>query len=171
MAALVQAGDQVLFTPAASGCDAAMTAGALAETHQAIGVMIGGETVPPETELKQGDRAELIYEGPSPQAEEAGVSDQKTVSANKPEQDLAKSGETIQLQLNGRILSLPAKPNGQPYYLMDLLELTGLDFKHLDRPVQMSVNGSPGMFQQMLREKDEVEIRCEEEAGNGLESP
>ena len=54
---------------------------------------------------------------------------------------------------------------------MDLLELTGLDFKHLDRPVQMSVNGSPGMFQQMLREKDEVEIRCEEEAGNGLESP
>lgn len=171
VAALVQAGDQVLFTPAASGCDAAMTAGALAETHQAIGVMIGGETVPPETELKQGDRAELIYEGPSPQAEEAGVSDQKTVSANKPEQDLAKSGETIQLQLNGRILSLPAKPNGQPYYLMDLLELTGLDFKHLDRPVQMSVNGSPGMFQQMLREKDEVEIRCEEEAGNGLESP
>ena len=48
------------------------------------------------------------------------------------------------------------------YYLMDLLERSGIDFDHLDKPVRLRVNGRPGLFQQVLREEDEVEILCEE---------
>ena len=50
-----------------------------------------------------------------------------------------------------------------PYYLMDLLEYTQLDFKHLDRPVTLLVNGEPGAFTQQIYPRDVISIRCEPE--------
>ena len=44
---------------------------------------------------------------------------------------------------------------------MDLLERSGIDFEHLDRPVRLAVNGQAGAFQQVLRPGDQVEIRYE----------
>ncbi len=54
---------------------------------------------------------------------------------------------------------LPPKPDGAPYYLMDLLQYSGIDFKHLDRPVRLRVNGQGCTFQQKLEQNDQVEIR------------
>lgn len=72
-----------------------------------------------------------------------------------------QAAEGCRLTLNGRTLLLPPKPEGGPYYLMDLLERSGIDFEHLDRPVRLAVNGHAGAFQQVLRPGDQVEIRYE----------
>ena len=53
----------------------------------------------------------------------------------------------------------PGKPDGTPYYLMDLLDYSGIDFSRLERPVELSVNGEDGQFTQELRSRDEIVIR------------
>lgn len=64
----------------------------------------------------------------------------------------------LRVILNNAPLFLPAKESGQPYYLMDLLEHTDIDFDHLDRPVCLEVNGEEQSFQYKLREQDVVRI-------------
>ena len=61
--------------------------------------------------------------------------------------------------MNGASMTLPGKESGDPYYLMDLLEYSGIDFSHLDRPVELMVNGDYGQFSQRLFENDNVIIR------------
>lgn len=65
--------------------------------------------------------------------------------------------------LNGQPLTLSPKPDGSPYRLLDLLERSGLDFQHLDRPVLTQVNGVDSPFQQLLAEGDKIEIRYQPE--------
>ena len=64
--------------------------------------------------------------------------------------------------MNGNALELPAKPEGAPYYLMDLLDHSGLDFEHLDRPVVLKVNGENSAFMRVLKDGDSVSIQTEE---------
>ena len=61
--------------------------------------------------------------------------------------------------LNGEPLVLPGKPDGAPYYLMDLLDRSGIDFSALDCPVELRVNGEESSFTQVLRNNDQVIIR------------
>ena len=65
----------------------------------------------------------------------------------------------LQVMLNGKALLLPGKPEGAPYYVMDLLEHSGIDFEHLDRGVELQVNGTECAFTQELRPRDDVVIR------------
>ncbi len=69
----------------------------------------------------------------------------------------------LNVLLNEEPLRLVEKEDGTPYYLMDLLEKTEIDFEHLDRPVRLEVNGVMGEFTQELKEGDAVTIRCEGE--------
>lgn len=65
--------------------------------------------------------------------------------------------------LNGQPIALPAKADGAPYYVMDLLERSGMDFQHLQRPVALRLNGSECLFQQVLQAGDQVSIGYEDE--------
>lgn len=65
----------------------------------------------------------------------------------------------IQVMLNGKQLSLPGKEDETPYYVMDLLDFSGIDFEHLDRGVELQVNGRECAFTQELRPQDDVIIR------------
>lgn len=67
----------------------------------------------------------------------------------------------ITFRLNGTPLSLPRKEDGSPYYLMDLIQYSGIDLDHPRGTVRLLVNGMPGMFQQALREGDRVDIEEE----------
>ncbi len=60
--------------------------------------------------------------------------------------------------LNDKPLILPPKPDNQPYYLMDVLEYSGLDFKNLTRQVMLEINGESGAFQQELHSRDNIRI-------------
>ena len=71
-------------------------------------------------------------------------------------------GRSLLVHLNGAALALPAKPDGGPYYLMDLLDRSGIDFDNLDRPVDLLVNGQNGLFTQILQNFDEIVIRYAE---------
>ena len=71
----------------------------------------------------------------------------------------SKTGPSLQVMLNGKALILPGKPEGVPYYVMDLLEHSGIDFEHLDRGVELQVNGQECAFSQELRAQDNVVIQ------------
>ncbi len=71
----------------------------------------------------------------------------------------SKTGPSLQVMLNGKALILPGKPEGVPYYVMDLLEHSEIDFEHLDRGVELQVNGQECAFSQELRAQDNVVIQ------------
>ena len=67
----------------------------------------------------------------------------------------------IRFWLNGSIIRLPRKKDGSPYYLMDMIQYSGLDLKNPQGSVSLTVNGIPGSFQQALREGDVIVIGVE----------
>ncbi len=68
------------------------------------------------------------------------------------------AGGSILFQLNGSPLRLPRKENGGSYYLMDLLQYSGINLNNPKGSIELVVNGEPGMFQQKLREGDSITI-------------
>lgn len=67
----------------------------------------------------------------------------------------------LSIFFNDQPFFLPGKESGEPYFLMDLLEYSGIDFKKLDRRVRMEVNGQECGFQTALQQGDHVLIRPE----------
>ena len=63
------------------------------------------------------------------------------------------------MTLNGKPLELTAKEEGGPYYLLDLLDRSGIDFDHLERDVELQINGAEANFTQELHQRDVVVIR------------
>ncbi len=78
------------------------------------------------------------------------------------EKRAAARKETILFQLNGSPIRLPRKKDGAPYYLMDMIEHSGIDLKQPKGSVVLSVNGAPGSFQQRLFAGDIIRIEEEE---------
>lgn len=105
----------------------------------------------PQTEAP---RAPLPQPAPEPPAETPPAQ-----PAGRPPEPPKSLGRPIQLMLNGKQLKLPGKEDGSAYYLMDLLEFSGIDFEHLDRGVELQVNGRECAFSQELRPQDDVVIR------------
>lgn len=81
----------------------------------------------------------------------------------EPAEEITQKPAAHKFILNDRPLELPQKEDGAPYYLMDLLDRTGLDFEHLDRPVILRVNGEDSAFTRVLLEGDAVTIRVKDE--------
>ena len=65
----------------------------------------------------------------------------------------------LEIILNGKPMVLPQKENGQPYYVMDLLERSGVDFEKLEGPVRLAVNGVECGFSQAVKDRDSITIR------------
>ncbi len=70
----------------------------------------------------------------------------------------AQTRPKIVFQLNGSPIRLPRKEDGGVYYLMDLLQYSGIDLHHPKGTINLLVNGEPGMFQQKLSEGDVIVI-------------
>lgn len=132
------------------------------------------KAVPPKTAPPQmaAPKAEAPHEEPvkekTPRAEERSPVppapqpnpwEKPAAPAPAPRVIQPQLGPPLQVMLNGKALLLPGKPEGTPYYVMDLLEHSGIDFEHLDRGVELQVNGKECAFSQELRTQDEVIIR------------
>ena len=168
--ALAHAGDQITFVPAVSGAEASVTAAALMKKLEAAGLWVNGQRASEDSALMPGDDirtrapADQVVTAPvgvteaaeEPAAEEPVPAPEPAPAAPAPEPAPRRPDSLF--QLNGEPLRLPAKEDGQPYYLMDLLDLSGLDFQHLTGPVRLRVNGKPCLFQQVLANGDSVEI-------------
>ena len=179
---VIHAGDRISFTPARSGADASRTLGELLGADFAGRVLLNNREAPLDTLLQQGDVV-LVLERRTPAAPEVPAEPEyddipaaEPVPAPAPESPSipaaasappAKEPEPapvrrmVDLTLNGAPLSLPEKENGQPYYLMDLLQYSGLDFERLEGPVRLEINGLESGFRNSLRGGDAVTIRSE----------
>ena len=174
---VVQAGDRVDFTPAVSGQDAqpaaadVMAEGFIPEDWD---IYVNGEKVSPETLLRNGDEISFRkrpedYRGSElPQSMEQTPKNMQDFQEMKSEESEAVSDAPsfgIHVTLNDKPLSLPAKDSGEPVYLMDLLEYSDLDFDNLNTSVSLRVNGEESNFLQEIKNRDIIEIKCDENTG------
>lgn len=144
---VVHAGDEITFTPAVPGRDANIAVSELYTDGVERIFFVNDEEVSSDYVLQSGDEVTAMIRPPEQVKPEEPV---KTVKAMAP----------ISIELNGKQLVLDGKSDGTPYYLMELLERTDIDFQHLDHTVYMEVNGEPGEFSQELKNGDTVVIGC-----------
>ncbi|MCF2618576.1 pilus assembly protein PilM [Oscillibacter valericigenes] len=158
LSAVVHAGDSVSFVPARGGADAQRTLGELLPEFTGR-VLVNNQDASPDTVLHSGDVI-LTLE----RAAESRADDQDAVGMTPgftDDQDAERmmpSSGAIEVELNGEPLSLPGKGNGLPYYMMDLLQFSGLDLEHLDGPVRLEVNGEECGFRYVIKPRDRVTI-------------
>lgn len=107
-----------------------------------------------------GDTLEISKADETPNNLQEFKSDNFTDASEESEEEISK-GEKVSFRLNGTFLDLPKKEEGRPYYLMDLIQYSGINLERPRGVVKLTVNGIPGMFQQALSDGDE--IRIEEE--------
>lgn len=78
------------------------------------------------------------------------------------QEQVEQSLDEVYLTLNDAPLILPKKQDGSPYFLMDILTYSDLDFDNLSGNVVITINGRNGTFLQKLQNNDVIVIRCEE---------
>ena len=121
------------------------------------------EAEPEEIELEEAEPEEIRQEDyrtkdgareePEPKTGNTGES-----QPSKPE---IPQPREILFYLNDAPLYLPAKADGERYYLMDLIEYSGVDLKEPKGRVILSVNGESAMFRHALAEGDRIQIQEE----------
>ena len=153
---LVHAGDQIRFVPARCGEDAHRTLAELLGPDFYGQVLVNNARTSMDTPLRQGDEVLTLRQTPPPPDRAAPVPPR--AASHEPPVKAVPRPREVHLVLNGEPLILPAKEDGAPYYLMDLLEYSGIDFEHLDRAVRLEVNGVERGFQYALKEQDSVTI-------------
>lgn len=164
---VIQAADSIEFTPACPGKPGRRTLAEVLGSEEATAFcLVNGAPADPDYELRSGDSIETNVIVPvrmptaaAPMQDDAPAEQPTSTPAPAPAEE---SFPPCRFFLNGQSLELPAKPKGTPYYLMDLLDCTGLDFKHLDRAVVLKVNGENSAFMRVLKDGDNVSIQVEE---------
>ncbi len=89
--------------------------------------------------------------------ERAEMQQGRNTAVESPKAEKARKRELL-FHLNDAPLRVPQKEDGQPYYLMDMLQYSGIDLKNPKGTVKLTVNGLPGRFQQVLKEGDRISI-------------
>jgi len=161
LSSIVHAGDEISFIPARHGEDAHRTLGELLGEDFYGKAMVNNAIAPLDRPLAQGDVVFTLRQTPPPPRQDAPVPPVQAVYTPGPEAapvPPAHRTQEVHFLLNGEPLALPRKEDGAPYYLMDLLDQSGIDFEHLDRPVRLEVNGVERGFQHVLKEQDSVTI-------------
>ena len=154
---IVHAGDSIEFTPARAGADATKTLADIVGKNYTGVAAINGAAAPLDQAIHTGDEiwVDDLQSVQRANAEETAEPKERPESMKAP---APEPGPAIQVTLNDTPLALPGKPTGEPYYLMDLLQFTGIDFDHLAKPIELWVNGEAGQFSRILSEGDEVKI-------------
>ncbi len=152
---MVHAGDSLHFVPAKPGEDAARTLGEVLGYDFRGQVTVNGVRAELSARIQTGDDVWADGERESGRSPSGGAGEESAMQNTAPAAALA---EPITITMNDNPLYLPGKASGEPYYLMDLLEYSGLDFDHLAKQVELFVNGEPGQFSQIIRGGDVVSI-------------
>lgn len=171
---VVHAGDTIEFTAACHGTSAERTLGDYLGAAFDGGVLVNGREVPLDTPLRSGDVIQAVRRMLPPPAQEEHEWEPEDDAEDAEPQPVRSTPEPpppkpepvrppVHLSLNDRPLTLYAKADGAPYYLMDLLDYSGIDFRRLDRSVLLAVNGKTGAFTQELHEGDDIVIRREDD--------
>lgn len=161
--------DWIVFIPATRGKNASAMLSDVAELGKGNKVLVNGEEAKKDAPLKSGDsiviettEAEIKEEPVLNDCEEKPVKADSSAPAhqtsNEQGENSRESKGKITFFLNNNPLTLPLKPDHRPYYLMDMLEYSGIDFKNVTGQVVLEVNGESGYFQQELHSRDRIMI-------------
>lgn len=181
---IIHAGDVIEFQPAKHGDAAKACVGDVVEDYGQT-IFVNEEIADVKTNLKTGDvivnlggKKPLVPEEDSFEDNIKEVSVEiKEIEEKKEEAiipvvkaDDEKVPEEVKIEepkiptkftINGKSMMFLPKENKEPYYLMDMLQYSGIDFEHPDGNVVLKVNGEGGYFQQQLNNSDVIEIYCE----------
>lgn len=171
LTSIIHAGDEITFTPSATGADAHLTVGdALGSTL--LMASVNGKPVSPDYELQDGDVV-ASEEEISASAEELhsisndildemyAVPPLSLINGGKSADDpSAPPSPGITIQFNGETRSFPPKADREPYYLMNLLKYADISLDHPDGDVVLLINGIPGSFLDVIHSNDQVNIFC-----------
>lgn len=116
------------------------------------------EAEPPSPAEEQPKDEAAPASGPEPSAEPV-LKDKAPPAPPKAAPKPQIQRRELEILLNGKPFVLPPKENGQPYYVMDLLERSGVDFEQLEGPVHLAINGVECGFSQTVKDRDTVTIR------------
>ena len=165
----VKTGDHIEFIPAVHGQPAQCRFKDLLAKNTGQAATVNGKVVPPDTLLKTGDSITITASSPALSAKPV-KSDSPSLAATAKSKDALpiaplpaqptpmQATDKIEFVLNSKPIVLPAKPDGTPYYLMDLLELSGIDMENPTGDIVLRVNGADGSFLTDLRHGDHLEI-------------
>lgn len=125
------------------------------------------ENLPEKSELgieiaeDSGLEGSVSEDSVSEDSQEGSAAGETVSSLPSEESDTAEKEAKPQtfFHLNGEPLYLPKKEDGRPYYLMDLIQHSGIDLEKPKGTVELQVNGEQGRFQQVLREGDVISIQ------------
>jgi cell division protein FtsA len=170
---LVYAGDAILFTPAVPGASARRTLRGILGEDFLDSVKVNGKPAALDMTLSSGDHVATqpappkTESAPDPEEQAPSLGRESPVTPEQEREEVSAfppmaERRTLEVRLNGHTLLLPGKDEGIPYYLMDLLEYSQIDFKHLNREVELLVNGVDGSFTQELNSGDEIVIHYKE---------
>jgi cell division protein FtsA len=172
----VHTGDAIEFTPAKHGKPARRRLKDLLGGRTDANATVNGKTVSPDTLLKNGDivTTSLDITVPEPPAQRLEAKDAPGPAANSSDGHASPPAETVSNEpsadntdlmsdsvsfiLNGHPVVLPLKADGSPYYLMDMLEYSGLDLENPTGEIVLKVNGEDGTFPQELKSGDHIDI-------------
>ncbi len=114
---------------------------------------------PPVEELEEVESIQEQMPVDSPAVLPDLTKDTKPQGEESPEKSKGRASLTQgMVTLNGVTMKLPPKADGSPYYLMDLLDKTDIDFRRVSKPILMLVNGQEGFFVQHLHQNDDIII-------------
>ena len=119
------------------------------------------ESEEPVEELKAEEVSKPVLNPQGNFAQRSILAANASMSQNAEKEVISPGPREIHFHLNGMPISLPGKADGTPYFLMDMIQYSGIDLKQPKGRIVLSVNGVQGLFQQELREGDN--IRIEEE--------
>ncbi len=157
---VIHTGDTISFTPAVPGVSAQKTfADAVGGPELAAAALLNGNPAPPHQLLLPGDvilRDQIFPSGEETDGLPEEIPEDQTESLPlKAESGIAPPAG---IHLNGTALKLAPKQDGDAYYLMDLLEYSGIDFANLNQDVTLQVNGANAPFTYVLQPHDSITI-------------
>ena len=166
---LVHTGDNIEFSPAVQGQSAQRFLKDLLVNSPSHTATVNGKIVPADTLLKNGDTIMIELEMPAQMAviplsasdatrgTTQAPSFPKSTPLPKPAVSILRA-DSIEFILNNKPIVLSKKPDGSPYYLMDMLERCGMDLEHPTGDIVLRVNGTDSTFLQDLKAGDRLEI-------------
>jgi cell division protein FtsA len=153
---LVHAGDAIDFTPAVNGHPARLSLRDLLADAPDQAATVNGLAVSLDTLLKSGDVVITKSDASDPQSL-AAEAPPDTVSLPVPPLTGPSDG-FVKFSLNNQPVTLSKKADGSPYYVMDMLELSGINLEHPTGDIVLCINGTDSNFLQEIKNGDRLEI-------------